>query len=69
MSNQEETDFKVEQKVTNTVGAEVYRDVKRFIKFFLKGIFAIVVIFIVYISYSDFVHEKQHSLNSISKER
>ncbi|OEA80347.1 hypothetical protein BBM68_01065 [Vibrio parahaemolyticus] len=59
MNKNEDFDFIIEKKVTNTVGAEVYRDVKRLIKLFFKGIIAIVVIFIVYISYSDFVHEKQ----------
>lgn len=59
MSKQEDTDFIVEQKVTNTVGVEVYRDVKRLIKLSLKGIVAIVVIFIVYINYMDSVNEKK----------
>ncbi|EHK2883181.1 hypothetical protein J7H88_002786 [Vibrio parahaemolyticus] len=58
MSEQEDSDFKVEQKVTNTVGAEIYRDVKRLIKFCLKGIAVIVVIFIVYLRYDAYVHEK-----------
>ncbi|EMW8521961.1 TPA: hypothetical protein ACF37V_002303 [Vibrio parahaemolyticus] len=69
MSEQEDSDFKVEQKVTNTVGAEIYRDVKRLIKFCLKGIIAIVVILIVYVSYNDYVKDKHYKAKQVEYDK
>ncbi|EJG0703599.1 hypothetical protein C4G67_RS05485 [Vibrio parahaemolyticus] len=69
MSKQEDSDFRVEQKVTNTVGAEIYRDVKRLIKFCLKGIIAIVVILIVYVSYNDYVKEKHYKAKQVEYDK
>lgn len=69
MSKQEDSDFRVEQKVTNTVGAEVYRDVKRLIKFCLKGIIAIVVILIVYVSYNDYVKDKHYKAKQVEYDK
>ncbi len=69
MSKQEDSDFRVEQKVTNTVGAEIYRDVKRLIKFCLKGIIAIVVILIVYVSYNDYVKDKHYKAKQVEYDK
>ncbi|HCE4654635.1 TPA: hypothetical protein NGT07_000431 [Vibrio parahaemolyticus] len=69
MSEQEDSDFKVEQKVTNTVGAEIYRDVKRLIKFCLKGIIAIVVILIVYVNYNDYVKDKHYKAKQVEYDK
>ncbi len=60
MNKNEDFDFIIEKKVTNTVGAEVYRDVKRLIKLFFKGAAAIVMILVVYVNYNDYVKDKHY---------
>lgn len=61
MSEKEDPKIKVEQRVTSTVGAEIYKDFKWILKLCCKGIVVIIVLLVAYSYYTDTVREHRNA--------
>lgn len=59
----------IEKKVTNTVGAEIYRDAKRLFMFLLKCAVVIILMLIAYVSYNEHQKEERYKARQAEYEK